>query len=120
MQVPPLTRYLAGARFRLGPAVAWAALDRLALKVQRDCRSDEVLQGGLIQLVVFVYVDGAPDIPLQAGVEESRGVVQGGALGKGQFDDALVTLTRADDAAVGEDGSSSTSILRRSRGPPCG
>ena len=41
----------------------------LALEIERDCRPDEILQGRLVDLVDFADVDGAPDIPLQAGVE---------------------------------------------------
>ena len=42
----------------------------LALKIERRCRADETLQGRLIDLVAFVDVDGAPGIPVEAGVEE--------------------------------------------------
>ena len=38
----------------------------LALEIERHCRADEILQGRLIDLVAFVDVDGAPDIPLEA------------------------------------------------------
>jgi len=41
----------------------------LALEIERHCSADEILQGGLIDLVAFVDVDGAPDIPVEAGVE---------------------------------------------------
>ena len=41
----------------------------LALEIERRCSADEILQGRLIDLVAFVDVDGAPDIPLEAGVE---------------------------------------------------
>ena len=40
-----------------------------ALEIERDCSPDEILQGRLIDLVAFVNVDGAPDIPVEAGVE---------------------------------------------------
>ena len=42
---------------------------RWALKIERHCSEDEILQGRLIELVAFVDVDGAPDIPVEAGVE---------------------------------------------------
>ena len=45
------------------------SLVELALEIERHCRADEILQGRLINLVVFVNVDGAPDIPVEAGVE---------------------------------------------------
>ena len=41
----------------------------LALEIERHGSADEILQGRLIDLVAFVDVDGAPDIPLEAGVE---------------------------------------------------
>ena len=41
----------------------------LVLEIERHGSADEVLQGRLIDLVAFVDVDGAPDIPLEAGVE---------------------------------------------------
>ena len=42
---------------------------RLALEIERHCSADEILQGRLIDLVAFVDVDGAPDSPVEAGVE---------------------------------------------------
>ena len=41
----------------------------LALEIERHCSADEILQGRLIDLVAFVNVDGAPEIPVEAGVE---------------------------------------------------
>jgi hypothetical protein len=41
----------------------------LALEIERHGSADEILQGRLIDLVAFVDVDGAPDIPVEAGVE---------------------------------------------------
>lgn len=41
----------------------------LALEIVRHCSADEILQGRLIDVVAFVDVDGAPDIPFEAGVE---------------------------------------------------
>jgi hypothetical protein len=41
----------------------------LALEIERHCSPDEILQRRLIDLVAFVNVDGAPDIPVEAGVE---------------------------------------------------
>jgi hypothetical protein len=40
-----------------------------ALEIECHCSADEILQGRLIDLVAFVDVDGAPDIPVEAGVE---------------------------------------------------
>jgi hypothetical protein len=41
----------------------------LALEIEGHCSADEILQGRLIDLVAFVDVDGAPGIPVEAGVE---------------------------------------------------
>ena len=43
----------------------------LALEIERHCSTDEILQGRLIDLVAFVDVDGAPDIPVEAGIEQT-------------------------------------------------
>jgi hypothetical protein len=55
----------------VGPLAARSSGLRLALalEIERHCSADEVLQGRLIDLVAFVDVDGAPDIPAEAGVE---------------------------------------------------
>ena len=54
----------------VGPLARSAGL-RLALRleIERHCGADEIFQGHLIDLVAFVNIDGAPDIPLEAGVE---------------------------------------------------
>jgi hypothetical protein len=41
----------------------------LALEIKRHCSADEILQRRLIDLVAFVDVDSAPDVPVEAGVE---------------------------------------------------
>ena len=41
----------------------------VALEIERHCVADEILQGRLIDLVALVDVDGAPDIPVEAGVK---------------------------------------------------
>ncbi len=63
---------LAGPTMKLaGPLAARAPWLRLALchKVERHRGADEILQGGLVDLVAFVNVDSAPDIAVEAGVE---------------------------------------------------
>jgi hypothetical protein len=55
--VGPLAAHSPGLRFAL------------ALEIERHRSADEILQGRLIDLVAFVDVDGAPDIPVEAGVE---------------------------------------------------
>src|SRR5712691_2610893 len=100
--VGPLAAHSTAARapgLRLGLQLV------LALVIERHCSADEILQGRLIDRVAFVDVDGAPDIPVEAGVEETRRVLQRSSLGKCHLDHVLVRLSRADDAAVGPDGS---------------
>jgi hypothetical protein len=55
----------------VGPLAARSPRSRLALapEIERHCSADEILQGRLIDLVAFVDVDGASDIPVEAGVE---------------------------------------------------
>src|SRR5271167_1094967 len=90
-----------------GPLAARSPGLRLALarEIERHCSADEILQGRLIDLVAFVDVDGAPDIPVEAGVEQTGRVLQRSSLGECHLDDVLVRLSRANDAAAGEDGS---------------
>ena len=54
-----------------GPLAARSPGLRLVLALEIECHrsADEILQGRLIDLVAFVDVDGAPDIPVEAGVE---------------------------------------------------
>src|SRR5215813_5632907 len=40
-----------------------------ALKIERHCGADEILQCRLIDLVTFIDVDGAPHIPIEAGIK---------------------------------------------------
>ena len=61
-----------GAAIKLvGPFAARSAWLRLALafEIKRHGSADEIFQGCLIDLFAFVDVDGAPDIPIEAGVE---------------------------------------------------
>ena len=61
----------------------------LAREIERHGGADEILQGRLVDLVAFVDVDGAPDVALEAGVEETGRVLQRSSLGEGQLDDLL-------------------------------
>src|SRR5438309_1834096 len=74
-----------------------------AREIERHGSADEILQGRLIKLVALVDVDGAPDIPFEAGVEETGRVLQRSSLGECHLDHVLVGLSRAHDAAVRED-----------------
>ncbi len=53
----------------LTPALRLVLCLGFALEIERNCGADETLQRRLINLIAFVDVDGAPDIPLEAGVE---------------------------------------------------
>ncbi len=58
----------------LSPPIPLAAVSGgsfLALKIQRQGCSNEVLQRGFVDLVALVDVDGAPDFPIKAGVEQA-------------------------------------------------
>jgi len=70
----------------------------LALQIQRNGRLNKVLQSGLVNLVVFMNVDGASDRPVL--VEEVRGVVQRSTLEESKLDRILVDLPRTDAAIV--------------------
>ena len=51
-------------------AARWRGLRiALALEIECHCSADEILEGRLIDVVAFVDVDGAPDVPVEAGVE---------------------------------------------------
>ncbi len=45
-------------------------------------------------------IDGAPDVAVEARVEEARGVLERGALGESQLHFVFVGLAGADDAVV--------------------
>src|SRR5215467_12156710 len=76
----------------------------LAFEIERHGSADEIPQGRLIDLVAFVYVDGAPDVPVETGIEETGRVSQRRSLGKCHLDSVLVGLSGTDDAAVRPDG----------------
>src|SRR5262249_2472196 len=61
------TRRLVGPLAARSPGLRLA----LALEVERHRSADEVLQGRLIDLVAFTDVDGAPDVPVEARVEQT-------------------------------------------------
>jgi hypothetical protein len=66
------TPYSPGPVMKLaGTLTARSPRLRLALahEIERHCSADEILQGRLIDLLAFVDVDGAPDVPVEAGVE---------------------------------------------------
>ena len=60
---------LAGPLAARSPGLRLGLRLTLAVEIKRHCSADEILQGRLIDLVAFVDVDGAPHIPVEAGVE---------------------------------------------------
>ena len=73
------------------------------LSVQRGSRTDERLEGGRVDGNSLAEVDGAPDLAVEAGVEQSRRIGEGGAAGERQLHDALVRFAGADDSVVRPD-----------------
>ena len=78
-----------------------------AVAIESDGGADELLQGGFMDGVVFVDVNGAADVAFEAGVEEAGGVGQGCSFGEGHLDDTFVDLSGAEDAVEGPGGSAS-------------
>src|SRR5215813_14935224 len=83
----------------------------LPLEIQHHRGANEVLEGLLVDLLAFMDVDGAPDIPLEAGVEEPRRVLQRSSPGEGHLHGLLVRLPGADDAGVRPDRSPPLPLL---------
>src|SRR5262245_29300468 len=83
---------------RRGPPLIRPALgSRL---VQGHGGANESLQRPLVYLLALVEVDGAPCVPVKAGVEESRRILQSRSLGEGHLHDVLVSLACADQSVV--------------------
>ena len=57
--------------------------------VQRHCVADESLEGGVVNFVAFVRLDGTPDVAFKAGVEELRRIPRLSTLGECQLDHVL-------------------------------
>src|SRR5438046_2302172 len=72
---------------------------------------DQCLEGGLVELLAFADVDGSARIPLETGVEQLLGVLEGGASEEGELHDLLVRLPRTDAAVMGPDRSPRTRVL---------
>lgn len=60
---------LPGALAACSPRLRFALALALQMEIERHRGPDEILQSLLIDLFAFVYVDGASDIPIQAGIE---------------------------------------------------
>src|SRR5262249_54419726 len=68
--------------------------------VQGHGGANESLQCLLVYLLALVKVDGTPCVPLKAGVEEARRILQSRAFGEGHLHDVLVSLACADQPVV--------------------
>jgi hypothetical protein len=64
-ELPGPAMKLAGLLGARSPELRFA----LSHEIERHCRANKILQSRLIDLVAFMDVDGAPDIPVEAGVE---------------------------------------------------
>src|SRR6185436_17494603 len=82
-----------------------------SLMVQLDGRADEGLERARVHLLALAYVDGASRVPLEAGVEELRRILERRAFGERQLHRRLVGLAGADDPVVRPDGSSPLPFL---------
>src|SRR5689334_2503509 len=107
-EAPATKRAMASIRTRR-ENMSFLFLDRAARLflrggVESDRVADERLEGGLVQLVAFVQIDGAPQVAFEAGIEQVFRVLELGALGEGELDDGLVGFAGADDPAIGPDG----------------
>ena len=86
------------------PEMASATPETSDLRLVQHCgRADQRLEGGFIDVITLMDIDGAPDLAFQAGVEHACRVSQRSAFSKGQLHLALVGLAGADDAALGPD-----------------
>src|SRR5262245_4990014 len=78
----------------MGSALASSGL------VQGHGGAHESLQRLLVDLLALVKIDGTPRVPVEAGVEEARRVLQGRPCGEGHLHDVLVRLACADQSVV--------------------
>ncbi len=72
-------------------------------RVGRHRGADELLEGSFVDLLPFAEVDRTPRVAFQAGIEELRRVLDGGAAKEGELHDLLVRLPSADAAVMGPD-----------------
>jgi len=87
----------------------------LPLRLSATAPADEILQGRPIDLVTFVDVDGAPDIPVELELNRPEGSFQRSPLGKCHLDDVLVRLSRQTMPPWDQRESPSISTLRGSQ-----
>ena len=68
--------------------------------IEGDRGPDERLERARVDLLPLMDVHRAPDVPVEARVEELGWVLQRSPLGEGQLHDRLVRLAGADDPVV--------------------
>src|SRR5438045_607071 len=73
------------------------------LRIEGDRSADERLERVRVDRFAFMDVDRAPDVPVEARIEELGGVLQRSSLEERQLDGALVGLAGADAAVMGPD-----------------
>src|SRR5262249_8068685 len=73
--------------------------------IEGDRGPDERLARARVDLLPLMDVHRAPDVPVEARVEELGWVLQRSPLGEGQLHSRLVRLAGADDPVVRPDGS---------------
>src|SRR6266699_3241654 len=80
--------------------------ERISASVETGALDNQCLQGGRIDGVTLVEIDGTDRLAVQARVEEPFRILQLGPFWKRQPHGVLEGLAYADDAVVGPDGDS--------------
>jgi hypothetical protein len=75
----------------------------LLIDVERHGGAEQGRQRRGVDPVAFAEVDGAPEVPAEARVEETRRILERRAPGERHLDHLFVRLARADDAGVRKD-----------------
>src|SRR6184192_2367020 len=78
--------------------------ERISAPVETGALDNECLQGGRVDGVALVEVDGTNRLAVQTRVEEAFRILQLGPFWKRQPHSVLEGLAYADDAVVGPDG----------------
>src|SRR5436309_971984 len=78
--------------------------ERISASIETGALDNECLQGGRVDGVTFVEIDGTNRLAVEARVEEPFRILQLGPFWKRQPHGVLEGLAHADDAVVGPDG----------------
>src|SRR6184192_22957 len=78
--------------------------ERISAPVETGALDNECLQGGRVDDVTLVEIDGTNRLAVQTRVEEALRILQLGPFWKRQPHGVLESLAYADDAVVGPDG----------------